>query len=72
MSKFKFDGRAENTEESSELFSVNFAGSKGKQQLKIDADSRSFISLLDGDENKAIEQKHLMMQEPMINKAIAR
>ena len=51
---------------------MNFAGSKGKQQLKIDADSRSFISLLDGDENKAIEQKHLMMQEPMINKAIAR
>ena len=51
---------------------MSFAGSKGKQQLKTDADSRSFISLLDGDENKAIEQKHLMMQEPMINKAIAR
>lgn len=42
------------------LFS-EFAGNKGKQQLKRDADS-SFVSLLGGDENESIEQKHLMMQ----------
>ena len=51
----------------SELFSMSFAGSKGKQQLKRDVDSRSFVLLLNGDETNAVEQKQLLMQEPMTN-----
>lgn len=56
----------------SELFSMIFAGSKGKQRLKRDVDSRGFVLLLRGDENNAVEQKQLMMQEPMVNKETAK
>ena len=56
----------------SELLSMNFAGSRGKQELKRALESRSFVLLLSGDEDDAVEQKkNLTMLEPLVSNETA-